>query len=53
MTTMAVPESSRKAAQRPRLLSSPVLGLAEPWAVLSTWKVVLAYSPLVVRTLIV
>ena len=50
---MAVPESIRKAAQRPRLLSSPVLGLEDAWPVVSTWKVVLAYSPLVVSTLMV
>ena len=41
-TTTAVPERSRKAAHRPRLLSSPVLGLEDAWPVVRIWKVQLA-----------
>ena len=43
--TTAPPERMSTAAHRARLLSSPVWGLAEAWALVSIWKVQLGVSP--------
>ena len=53
IATPAPAESIRTAVHRPILLVSPVRGLAEACAVVRIWKVVEAYSPDSVRTLMV